>query len=141
MVEIILPAGDGYVPIGVEVIFMTNLTTEFGTDFLGTFLTYSWQFDGDSSTSTGASATHTYHHAGEFQVILHVNNVVSNGHDQTTVTVEEGGSTLTLSPSHYHHPTSTIKLSPSHCHHHTITIPLSPIPHSARPDAVESGKC
>ena len=94
---IVLPAisQHGSVPAGVQLIFQSNYTTEFGTDHTGDVM-YTWNF-GDTKNQNKpltASATHIFVEEGEYTVELTIHSPVNNKSSNERVIVYQGSFTL-----------------------------------------------
>ena len=90
---IVLPAisQHGSVPAGVQLIFQSNYTTEFGTDHTGN-LVYVWDF-GDPNDRTEpltASATHIFVEEGQYTVELTIHSPVNSESFRDEVLVYQG---------------------------------------------------
>ncbi len=91
-VTIVLPNKyeDGHFPQGVELVFQSNYTTQYGTNFTGD-ITYAWIF-GEGGIGSSPTVTHTYRNADNYTITLLARNAVNVGtvSDAVVVTVIGG---------------------------------------------------
>ena len=73
--------------VHTELSYSVKVTSKFGTNYTGP-VTYSWNFE-DGTTSSGATASHTYHDANQYHISYTASNPVGSKANLTTVLIEE----------------------------------------------------
>ena len=67
--------------------YSIQVTSRFGTNYTGP-ITYTWDFR-DGTTTTGATASHTYHTANKYLISYTASNPVGSTANITPVLIEE----------------------------------------------------
>ncbi len=90
-VTIVLPStySHSHFPQGVELVFQSDYTTQYGTNFTGD-IAYFWNFGDGEAGGPLPTETHTYDQAGGYTITLTAYGLVNVVSVSVNVTVYEG---------------------------------------------------